>query len=124
AGLDPAVKKAIRGAIANVRRFHERQAEKSWTFTGPDGETLGQIIRPLRRVGVYVPGGAGIYPSTLIMNAVPAQVAGVSEIAVVTPAPKGLHPTLAFVAHELRITEIYRIGGAQAVGMLAYGTAK
>lgn len=123
-GLDPVIKKAIKTAIANVRRFHERQAEKSWKFTGPDGEILGQIIRPLNRVGLYVPGGAGIYPSTLIMNAVPARVAGVKEIAVVTPASKGLHPAIAFAARELRITEIYRIGGAQAVGMLAYGTKK
>ncbi|HKP94241.1 MAG TPA: histidinol dehydrogenase [Fibrobacteria bacterium] len=123
-GLDPQVKRAIKGAIANVRRFHERQAEKSWTFTGPDGETLGQIIRPLDRVGLYVPGGAGAYPSTLIMNAVPARVAGVREIAVVTPASKGLHPAIAFAARELGITEVYRIGGAQAVAMLAFGTAK
>ncbi len=124
AKLDPMVKKAIRGAIANVRRFHSLQQEKSWTVQGPDGETLGQIIRPLRRVGVYVPGGAGIYPSTLIMNSVPAQVAGVQEIVVVTPAPKGIHPSIAFTLLELGITEVYRIGGAQAVAMLAYGTNK
>jgi histidinol dehydrogenase len=124
AGLDATLKRAIRKAIANVRDFHARQAEKSWEFTGKDGEVLGQIIRPLARVGVYVPGGAGIYPSTLIMNSVPARVAGVKEIAVVTPAPRGLHPTIAFAAKELDITEIYKIGGAQAVGMLAYGTAK
>lgn len=122
--VPPEVKRAIRGAIANVRRFHQRQAEASWSFKGRDGETLGQIIRPLRRVGLYVPGGAGVYPSTLIMNAVPARVAGVPEIAVVTPAPKGLHPSIAFAARELGITEIHRIGGAQAVAMLAYGTAK
>lgn len=124
AGLDAGLKRALRQAIANVRGFHARQAEKSWEFKGKDGEILGQIIRPLARVGVYVPGGAGVYPSTLIMNAVPARVAGVKEVAVVTPAPRGLHPTLAFVARELGITEIYKIGGAQAVGMLAYGTAK
>lgn len=124
AKLDPAVQKAIRGAIANVRKFHALQKEKSWSFTGKDGETLGQIIRPLRRVGVYVPGGAGVYPSTLIMNSVPAQVAGVGEIAVVTPAPGGLHPSIAFTLRELGITEAYRTGGAQAVGMLAYGTSK
>jgi histidinol dehydrogenase len=123
-GLDPRVKKAVTGAIANVRRFHQRQIEKSWRFTGPDGETLGQIIRPLHRVGLYVPGGAGAYPSTLIMNAVPARVAGVKEIAVVTPAAKGLHPAIAFAARELGITEVYRIGGAQAVAMLAFGTKK
>lgn len=124
AKLDANVKKAIRGAIANVRRFHTLQKEKSWSFKGKDGETLGQIIRPLRRVGVYVPGGAGTYPSTLIMNAVPAQVAGVKEIAVVTPAPGGIHPSIAFALQELGITEAYRIGGAQAVAMLAYGTEK
>jgi histidinol dehydrogenase len=124
AGLDAGLKRAIRKAIANVRAFHQRQTEESWEFRGKDGEVLGQIIRPLARVGVYVPGGAGIYPSTLIMNAVPARVAGVKEIAVVTPAPRGLHPTLAFAAQELGIGEIYKIGGAQAVGLLAYGTAK
>jgi histidinol dehydrogenase len=124
ASLDPALRRAIRKAIANVRAFHERQREKSWEFRGRDGEVLGQIIRPLARVGIYVPGGAGVYPSTLIMNAVPARVAGVREIAMVTPAPGGLHPTLAYAARELGISEIYRIGGAQAVGMLAYGTAK
>ena len=124
AGLDAGLKRALRKAIANVRAFHERQKERSWQFMGRDGETLGQIIRPLARVGVYVPGGAGIYPSTLIMNSVPARVAGVKEIAVVTPAHRGLHPTLAYVAQELGIGEIYKIGGAQAVGMLAYGTSK
>jgi histidinol dehydrogenase len=124
AGLDAGLKRALRKAIANVRAFHQRQTEKSWQFAGKDGEVLGQIIRPLSRVGVYVPGGAGVYPSTLIMCAVPARVAGVKEIAVVTPAPQGLHPTLAYAARELGISEIYKIGGAQAVGMLAYGTAK
>lgn len=123
-GLDRTVARAIRAAIRNVERFHKRQAEKSWKFRGRDGETLGQIIRPLRRVGLYVPGGAGVYPSTLIMNAVPARVAGVPEIAVVTPAARGLHPAIAYAARELGIGEIYRIGGAQAVAMLAYGTAK
>lgn len=122
--LDPLVQKAIRGAIENVKKFHSLQMEKSWQFTGKDGEVLGQTIRPLRRVGVYVPGGAGVYPSTLIMNSVPAQVAGVQQIVVVTPAPNGIHPSLAFAIKELGITEVYRIGGAQAVAMLAYGTKK
>lgn len=122
--LDSMVQKAIRRAIVNVRRFHTLQMEKSWSFTGNDGESLGQVIRPLRRVGVYVPGGAGTYPSTLIMNSVPAQVAGVKEIVVVTPAPNGIHPSIAYVLKELGITEVYRIGGAQAIAMLAYGTNK
>ncbi len=122
--LDPLVKKAIRKAIANVKKFHSLQKEKSWGFTGADGEELGQKIRPLKRIGVYVPGGAGIYPSTLIMNSVPAQVAGVKEIVVVTPAAKGIDPSIAYALKELGIEEVYRIGGAQAIAMLAYGTEK
>ncbi len=119
-----AVRTAIRKAIVNVRKFHLRQRESSWSFKGGHGETLGQIIRPLDRVGVYVPGGAGVYPSTLIMNAVPAQVAGVPEIAVITPCAGGLNAAVAYAAMELGITEIYRVGGAQAVAMLAFGTEK
>lgn len=122
--LDPMVKRAIRTAIANVRRFHKLQQEKSWSMLGRQGENLGQRIRPLRRVGVYVPGGSGTYPSTLIMNSVPAQVAGVKDIVVVTPAPMGIHPSIAFTLQELGITEVYRIGGAQAIAMLAYGTSR
>jgi len=120
----PMVRTALRKAIANVRKFHLRQRESSWNFKGSHGETLGQIIRPLNRVGVYVPGGAGAYPSTLIMNAVPAQVAGVPEIAVITPCAQGLNSAVAYAAMELGIPEIYRVGGAQAVAMLAFGTAK
>jgi histidinol dehydrogenase len=119
-----AVRAAIKKAIANVRKFHLRQREASWSFKGSNGETLGQIIRPLDRVGIYVPGGAGVYPSTLVMNAVPAQVAGVREIAMVSPCARGLDPAVAFAARELGVTEIYKTGGAQAVAMLAYGTAK
>ena len=116
------VRTAIRSAIRNVRAFHLRQREQSWTFKGKHGEMLGQIIRPLDRVGIYVPGGAGVYPSTLIMNAVPARVAGVPEIAMVSPCPSGLNPAVACAARELGVTEIYKAGGAQAVAMLAYGT--
>jgi histidinol dehydrogenase len=115
------VRAAVRKAIANVRKFHLRQREASWSFKGARGEVLGQIIRPLDRVGIYVPGGAGVYPSTLIMNAVPARVAGVREIAMVSPCPNGLPPSVAFAARELGVTEIYKTGGAQAVAMLAYG---
>jgi histidinol dehydrogenase len=118
------VRTALRKAIGNVRRFHLRQRESSWSFKGSHGETLGQIIRPLDRVGVYVPGGAGAYPSTLIMNAVPAQVAGVPEIAVITPCARGLNSAVAYAALELGVSEIYRVGGAQAVAMLAFGTQK
>lgn len=115
------LRSAIRSAIRNVRDFHKKQMEKSWNFVTKEGSLLGQRIRPMRRVGLYVPGGAGVYPSTVIMNAVPALVAGVSEIVVVTPAKGGLNPAVAFVLQELGITEIYHIGGAQAVALLAYG---
>jgi len=120
----PELQKALRQAIKNVRDFHELQAEETWNYQGKEGEFLGQRIRPMHRVGLYVPGGKGVYPSTLIMNAVPALVAGVPELVVVTPARDGLHPTIAFVLQELEITEVYHIGGAQAVGLLAYGAGK
>ena len=115
------VRKAIRQAIKNVRAFHKRQLEKGWEFAGAMGEKLGVRVAPLRRVGLYVPGGAAVYPSTVIMDAVPAQVAGVSEIAVVTPARNGLNPAVACALRELGIDEVYKLGGAQAVAMLAYG---
>ncbi len=119
---EPALQRALKQAIKNVWTFHENQkTEKSWKIKGKDGELLGQRVRPLNRVGLYVPGGAGDYPSTVIMNAVPALVAGVSEIAVVTPAKNGLPPSVAFVLKELGIGEVYHIGGAQAIALLAYG---
>ena len=117
----PALQKALRQAIRNVRDFHELQSEETWNYQGNEGEFLGQRIRPMHRVGLYVPGGQGVYPSTLIMNAVPALVAGVPELVVVTPARGGLNPQIAFVLQELEITEVYHIGGAQAIGLLAYG---
>ena len=119
--IDSKLKNALKQAIENVKVFHQKQVEKSWSFRGKDGEILGQKIRPLKRVGLYVPGGAGVYPSTLIMNAVPAIVAGVEELAVVSPIKGGLQSTVAFVLLELGIKEVYRIGGVQAVGLLAFG---
>ena len=95
--------------------------EDSWLMEGKDGVVLGQRIRPMKRVGLYVQGGAGIYPSTVIMNAVPAIVAGVKDIVVVTPIKGEINRAVAFVLCELGITEVYHIGGAQAIGMLAYG---
>ncbi len=121
--LAPKVKKAINASITKVRDFHKHQVEKSWEFTGKDGERLGQRIRPLKRVGVYVPGGAGAYPSTVIMNVVPALVAGVKEIVAVTPG-NSVNPAVAYVLTKLGVTEVYKIGGAQAVAMLAHGTEK
>lgn len=121
AKADPALQKGLKQAIKNVKLFHENQCESSWLMEGKNGEVLGQRIRPMRRVGLYVPGGAAIYPSTVIMNAVPALVAGVEEIVVTTPAKEGLQPAVAFVLQELGITEVYHVGGAQAIGLLAYG---
>jgi len=119
--ITPKLRNALKQSIENVKFFHQKQIEKSWSFKGKNGEILGQKIRPLKRVGLYVPGGAGVYPSTLIMNAVPAIVAGVKELVVVSPVKDGLHSSVAFVLKELGIKEVYHIGGAQAVGLLAYG---
>ena len=115
------LQKALKQAIKNVRDFHQNQMEESWLMEGADGVVLGQRIRPMKRVGLYVPGGAGIYPSTVIMNAVPALVAGVEDIVVVTPIKGEINRAVAFVLQELGITEVYHIGGAQAIGLLAYG---
>ncbi|SHK44025.1 histidinol dehydrogenase [Fibrobacter sp. UWEL] len=115
------LQKALKQAIKNVRDFHKNQMEESWLMEGKDGVVLGQRIRPMKRVGLYVPGGAGIYPSTVIMNAVPAIVAGVQDIVVVTPIKGEINRAVAFVLKELGVTEVYHIGGAQAIGLLAYG---
>jgi len=113
---------ALKKAAARIRRFHELQKEKSWQFT-EDGITLGQIIKPLNRVGVYVPGGKAFYPSTVLMNVIPAQVAGVKEIALCVPTPHGnINAYVAAAIKMLGVEEVYRIGGAQAVAAFAYGT--
>lgn len=125
--VEPRFIEALRRAAANIRSFHEKQKRTSWMDMQPDGTTLGQIIRPLRRVGLYVPGGKAAYPSSVLMNAIPAQVAGVPEIVMVTPAStggqEGIDPYILVAAAEAGIREMYRVGGAQAVGALAYGTA-
>lgn len=119
---DQDVVKALRISARRIRKFHELQKEKSWSFTS-QGALLGQIIRPIERVGVYVPGGKASYPSTVLMNVIPAQVAGVKEIAVCVPAPDGnVSPYVMAALHMLGVKEAYRIGGAQAVGAMAYGT--
>ncbi|ODA44212.1 Histidinol dehydrogenase [Thermodesulfovibrio sp. N1] len=113
---------ALKFAAQRIRKFHERQIEKSWKYKEGD-IVLGQIIRPLHRIGAYVPGGKASYPSTVLMNIIPAQVAGVSEIAVCVPTPRGeINPTVCAALELLDIKEVYRIGGAQAIGALAYGT--
>ncbi|WP_127583188.1 histidinol dehydrogenase [Paenibacillus koleovorans] len=125
--VDESFVTALRQAAVNIRRFHEKQARQSWMDLQPDGSMLGQIIRPLQRVGLYVPGGKAAYPSTVLMNAIPAQVAGVPEIVMVTPpatnGQAGIDPYILVAAAEAGVREIYRVGGAQAVGALAYGTA-
>ena len=123
AALPPEVEESLRVAIQNVREFHEREMDHSWELAR-DGATAGQRVRPLRRAGLYVPGGHGAYPSTLMMAAVPAQVAGVPEICVCTPPGPDGHvgaPLLA-VAGLLGLGELYAVGGAQAIGAMAYGT--
>jgi histidinol dehydrogenase len=118
---------AIREAAVNVRVFHEKQMRTSWMDLQQDGTLLGQIMRPLKRVGVYVPGGKAAYPSSVLMNVIPAQVAGVPEIVMVTPpatgGTEGIDPYILVAAAEAGVKEMYRVGGAQAIAALAYGTA-
>ncbi|SDZ34585.1 histidinol dehydrogenase [Evansella caseinilytica] len=114
----------IREARDNIRDFHSRQVQQSWLTTKADGTILGQKVTPLDAVGVYVPGGRAAYPSSILMNVVPAQVAGVERIAMVSPPQKDgtLSAAVLVTARELGITEIYKIGGAQAIAALAFGT--
>jgi histidinol dehydrogenase len=119
---DRTVVTALKLSAKRIRAFHERQKEASWHFS-EDGTLLGQVIRPVGRVGVYIPGGKASYPSTVLMNVIPAQVAGVEEIALCVPAPGGeINPCVMAAVQLLGVTEVYRIGGAQAVGAMAYGT--
>ncbi len=119
---DKKIVKALELSASRIWNFHEKQREKSWTFK-KDGALLGQIIKPIERAGVYVPGGKASYPSTVLMNVIPAQVAGVQEIAVCVPTPNGeINPYVMAAVELLGIREVYRIGGAQAIAALAYGT--
>ena len=114
--------KAMELSAERIRVFHEYQRERSWYFS-EEGILLGHIIRPLERVGVYVPGGKAPYPSTLLMNVIPAQIAGVKEIAVCVPTVQGmLNPAVAAALRHLGIKEAYRVGGVQAIAAMAYGT--
>lgn len=114
----------IRKALGNIRSFHEKQKQYSWFDSKPDGTILGQKVTPLQRVGVYVPGGKAAYPSSVLMNIVPAKVAGVDEIIMVTPPDKDgkVNPGTLAAACEAGATAIYKVGGAQAIGALAFGT--
>ncbi|HEX3028996.1 MAG TPA: histidinol dehydrogenase [Clostridia bacterium] len=123
AKVDKELIEVIRRAKSNIEDFHEKQKENSWFTTGNNGVLLGQLYRPLEVVGVYVPGGTAAYPSSVLMNVVPAKVAGVKRVIMVTP-PKseGVNPAILVAAKEAGVDEIYCIGGAQAVAALAFGT--
>jgi histidinol dehydrogenase len=124
AGVDARLIDAMREAAGNIRRYHEQQLTRDWEIEGLNGVRLGQRIRPLDVVGLYVPGGSAAYPSTVMMNAIPAQVAGVNRLIVATPpAQFAQSPVIAAILVELGLTEVYTIGGAQAVAALAYGTS-
>ncbi|MGD9764573.1 MAG: histidinol dehydrogenase [Candidatus Binatia bacterium] len=124
AGLPPAVRRALTLAARRIRAFHARQRQRSWRYRDAAGLVLGQNITPLRRVGVYVPGGHAAYPSSVLMNVIPARVAGVEEVIMVSPAGRDGHaPAVLAAAHIAGATAVYRVGGAQAVAALAYGTA-
>ncbi len=115
---------ALLSAAARIRAFHERQRGESWSITEPDGTTLGQRVTALDSVGVYVPGGLAAYPSSVLMNVLPARVAGVREIVMMSPCPGGARNPLVLAAAALAgITRAYAVGGAQAIAALAYGTA-
>jgi len=116
---------ALAYAAARIERYHKEAAPRSWRMTDEHGSVLGQEVRPLERVGIYIPGGRAAYPSTVLMTAVPARVAGVREVVLVTPpAPDGSIPPVVLAAARLAgVTEAYRVGGAQAIAALAYGTA-
>lgn len=123
ASLDDEVKNALVTAATRVRTFHERQVQETWQYEDELGNRLGQKVTPLDRVGIYVPGGLASYPSSVLMNAIPAKVAGVAEVIMVVPAPKGeLNPLVLAAAHLAQVDRVFAIGGAQAVAALAYGT--
>ena len=122
-GLPAAQRDALAAAARRIRLFHERQKLESWEYVEEDGTRLGQQVTPLDRVGLYVPGGKAAYPSSVLMNAVPAKVAGVGELIMVVPTPGGeRNPLVLAAAHAAGVDRVYAIGGAQAVGALAYGT--
>lgn len=114
---------ALEAAALRVRSYHERQRTETWTYTEADGTMLGQKITPLDRVGLYVPGGKAAYPSSVLMNAIPAKVAGVPEVIMVTPTPDGVRNPMVLAAAALGgVDRVFALGGAQAIGGLAYGT--
>ena len=122
-GLEGGERAALEQAAVRIRKYHGRQAAKSWQFTEADGTTLGQRVTPLERVGMYVPGGLAAYPSSVLMNAIPARIAGVRELIMCVPTPNGKsHPLVLAAAAIAEVDRVFTIGGAQAIAALAYGT--
>lgn len=122
--IDESLVEIIRKAKENIRIYHEKQKQYSWFDSKPDGTMLGQKVTALQRVGVYVPGGKAVYPSSVLMNVIPAKVAGVEEIVMVTPPGKDgkINPNTLVAANEAGVDVVYKVGGAQAIAALAYGT--
>ena len=121
--VDSEVADALMDAAHRIESYHQRQVQNSWSYRDESGTLLGQKIVPLARVGLYVPGGKAAYPSSVLMNAIPARVAGVKEIVMVAPTPNGVvNPVVLAAAHIAGVDRVYKIGGAQAIGALAYGT--
>ncbi|HIF88588.1 MAG TPA: histidinol dehydrogenase [Candidatus Thioglobus sp.] len=116
-------KEALSAAADRVKNYHQKQTQQTWTYTESDGTTLGQKITPLDRVGLYVPGGKAAYPSSVLMNAIPAKVAGVEELIMVVPTPGGkVNQLVLAAAHIAGVNQVFTVGGAQAIAALAYGT--
>ena len=122
--VDPELIEVIRKSLVNIRSYHEKQRRYSWFDSQENGTLLGQKVMPLAKVGVYVPGGKAVYPSSVLMNIVPAKVAGVGKIVMTTPCGKDgkVNPTTLVAAHEAGADEVYKVGGAQAIAALAFGT--
>lgn len=122
--IDPSLLDIMQKALKNIREYHQKQMQYSWFDSKPNGTMLGQKVTPLETVGVYVPGGKASYPSSVLMNIVPAQVAGVKNIVMVTPCNKEgkISPVTLVAAKEAGVTQVYKVGGAQAIAGLAYGT--
>jgi len=122
--IEPKTRRILMGAIQNIKEFHQAQLQSSWSVHKPDGTKLGEKVTALDRVGIYIPGGQAFYPSSMIMNCVPAQLAGVKEVVVASPPGNGglPHPLVLGLCGILGIKEVYTMGGAQAVAALAYGT--
>lgn len=122
--VDPSLLEVVKKALINIRDYHEKQKQNSWFNSTPQGTILGQKVTPMEKVGVYVPGGKAVYPSSVLMNVVPAKVAGVGKIIMTTPcnAQGKVNPAVLVAAKEAGVDEIYKVGGAQAIAALAYGT--